>query len=177
VIRLFIVAAATVLAWPSSVSAQNQVQSEANALRLAFFSPQRAFASSSAGKAAEAKLSQLEAVRSKELASRDARLKEMQTALQKSAPVLAEPARRQRELDIERFQIDTKRFIEDAQAEFLGVQRDLENAFYTRLRPALDALARERGLLFVFNEDAGLFAWANPALDITPDIVKRLNQP
>ena len=74
-------------------------------------------------------------------------------------------------------QVDTKRFVEDAQAEFLGVQRDLENTFFAKLRPALDAVAKERGFLFVFNEDAGLLAWVNPALDVTADVVKRLNQP
>ena len=64
-----------------------------------------------------------------------------------------------------------------AQAEFLGVQRDLENTFFAKLRPALDAVAKERDLIFVFNEDSGLLAWANPVADITGDIVKRLNQP
>ncbi len=38
-------------------------------------------------------------------------------------------------------------------------------------------MAKERNLLFVINEDAGLLAWANPTLDITADVVTRLNQP
>jgi Skp family chaperone for outer membrane proteins len=29
----------------------------------------------------------------------------------------------------------------------------------------------------VFNEDAGLIAWANPVLDITGEVVKRIDQP
>jgi len=36
---------------------------------------------------------------------------------------------------------------------------------------------KERGLLLVLNEDAGLIAWADSMLDITADVVKRLNQP
>ena len=145
--------------------------------RLASFSPQRAFALSPDGKAAEARLTALEAERSKEIASRNAKQQDMQNSLQQSAGVLGDTARRQREIEVERFQIDTKRFVEDAQAEFLGVQRNLENSFLTRLRPALDALAKERNLLFVINEDAGLLAWANPTLDITADVVKRMSQP
>ena len=101
----------------------------------------------------------------------------MQNSLQQSSSVLGEAARRQRETELERFQIDTKRFVEDAQQEFLGVQRNLENTFFAKLRPALDAVAKERGFLFVFNEDSGMLAWANPAADITADVVKRLNQP
>ena len=166
------------LSLPSLTSAQDAaVQPDALMARLAYFSPQRAFALSPDGKAAEAKLSALEAERSKELAARTAKLQDMQNSLQQTAAVLAESARRQRELEVERYQIDMKRFLEDAQAEFLGVQRNLENSFFARLRPAVDAVARERNLLFVINEDAGVLAWANPVLDITDDVVKRLGQP
>jgi len=44
-----------------------------------------------------------------------------------------------------------------------------------KLRPALAAVAKEKGLLFVINEDEGLIAWADPAADITPDVVRRLS--
>ena len=165
------------LSLPSLTSAQAALQPDALMARLAYFSPQRAFALSSDGKAAEAKLSALEAERGKEIAARNARLQDMQKSLQQGASVLGDTALRQRELEVERFQIDMKRFLEDAQAEFLGVQRNLENSFFAKLRPALDAVAKERNLLFVINEDAGLLAWANPALDITADVVKRLGQP
>ena len=170
---LFVAALASV---PSLAVAQEPIPPDVTS-QMAYFSPQRAFALSGDGKAAQTKLAALEVERGKELAARNAKLKEMQDALQRSAGVLGDTALRQREIEVERFQIDIKRFIEDAQAEFLGVQRDLENTFFKRLRPALDALAKERRLLFVLNEDAGLLAWANPTLDITADVVKRLNQP
>ena len=57
------------------------------------------------------------------------------------------------------------------------MQRNLENTFFAKLRPALDAVAKELGFLFVFNEDSGMLAWANPTVDVTADVVKRLNQP
>ncbi len=175
--RLLVVAALGLFGVPSLASAQGALQADALASRLAYVSPQRAFAMSADGKAAEGRLAALEAERSKEIAARSARLKEMESALQQGAGVLGDTARRQREIEVERFQIDTKRFIEDAQAEFLGVQRNLESSFFTKLRPALESVAKERNLLFVINEDAGLLAWANPTLDITADVVTRLNQP
>ena len=175
--RFLFIALVGLFALPSLSSAQDAIQPDALMSRLAYFSPQRAFALSPDGTAAEARLSALEAERSKEIASRNAKLQEMQNSLQQNAGVLGDTARRQREIEVERFQIDTKRFVEDAQAEFLGVQRNLENSFLSKLRPALDALAKERNLLFVINEDAGLLAWANPALDITADVVRRMSQP
>lgn len=175
-VRLLLVATLASLSLPSLASAQGALPTDA-AMRLAYFSPQRAFSLSADGKAAEARLTVLEAERSREIAARNAKLQDMQNSLQQNSSVLGESARRQREVELERFQIDTKRFVEDAQAEFLGVQRNLENTFFVKLRPALDAVAKERGYLFVFNEDSGMFAWANPALDITADVVTRLNQP
>jgi len=176
VVRLLFVTTLAVFSLPSLSSAQGALPTDA-AARLAYFSPQRAFALSPDGKAAEARLSALEAERSKEIAARNARLQELQNSLEQNSSVLGDAARRQREIELERFQIDTKRFVEDAQAEFLGVQRNLENTFFGKLGPALDAVAKERGFLLVFNEDSGMLAWANPALDITADVVKRLNQP
>ncbi|HET9195792.1 MAG TPA: OmpH family outer membrane protein [Vicinamibacterales bacterium] len=168
---------ASVLSLPSLASAQDQALAELAGSRLAYFSPERAFALSPDGKAAQTKLAALEAERGKELAARSAKLKDMQDALQRGASVLGEAGRRQRETEIERFEVDTKRFLEDAQAEFLGIRQTSENTFFTKLRPALDAVAKERGFLFVLNEDSGLLAWANPALDITSEVVKRMNAP
>lgn len=34
--------------------------------------------------------------------------------------------------------------------------------------------SRRTALLMVINEDAGLIAWADPALDVTPDVLKLL---
>jgi Skp family chaperone for outer membrane proteins len=75
------------------------------------------------------------------------------------------------------FQIDLQRFVEDAQAEFLGVRGDLENAFLAKFGPAVDSIAKKRGLLFVLNQDSGVLAWADPTLDITTDVVTIVNQP
>ncbi len=162
---------------PSAVFAQGAVPASDIATRLAYFSPQRAFAISADGKSAQARLAALEAETSKEINARTAKLKGMQDALRQNEAVLAESARQIRELEIQRFEIDIKRFVEDAQAQFLGVQRNLENSFLTRLRPAIGAVVKERGLLFLFNEDAGALTWADPTLDVTQEIVKRLDQP
>ena len=173
----FGIAALLFVTVPHAAAAQAALTVSDATSRMAYFSPQRAFALSADGKAAQAKLSTLEAERTREITARTAKLKELQDALRKSEGVLAEPARAQRELEIQRFEIDVKRFVEDAQAEFMGVQRNFEEAFFAKLRPAIASVAKERKLAFLFNEDAGLLAWADPALDITPDIARRVDQP
>ena len=172
-VKLLGIAAALSLVIPVAADAQTPTIAD----RLAYFSAQRAFAASPDGKLAQAKLEALQAERAREITSRNAQLEKLQVTLQQSAAVLTDAARRLREQEIERFQVDLDRFIQDAQAEFAGVQRDVETAFLAKLRPALDGVARERGLLLVLNEDAGLIAWAEPSLDITAAVVARINRP
>ena len=162
---------------PSIAAAQAAQSVTPDAVRLAYFSPQRAFFQSSAGKAAEARLTTLQTQTSREVDSRNAKLKAMQQELAARSSVLAEGARREREQEIDRIQLDLRRFVEDAQAEFLGVQRNLENAFLAKLAPAVDTIAKKRGLLFVLNQDSGVLAWADPSLDITADVVAAVDQP
>jgi Skp family chaperone for outer membrane proteins len=162
---------------PSIAVAQSVQSLAGEPMRLAYVSPQRAFIESNDGKAAQARLTAIESETSREVESRSAKLKALQQGLAERASVLAERTRREREQEIDRFQIDLQRLVEDAQARFLGVRRDLENAFLTKFAPALDSVAKKRGLLFVLNEDSGVLAWADPRLDITPDVVAVVNQP
>jgi Skp family chaperone for outer membrane proteins len=162
---------------PSLAIAQSTQSVSADPIRLAYVSPQRVFFESNDGKAAQARLNSMESDTSREVESRNAKLKALQQGLAERASVLAESARREREQEIDRFQIDLKRFMEDAQARFLGVRRDLENAFLAKFAPAVDSVAKKRGLLFVLNQDSGVLAWADPRLDITADVVAMVNQP
>jgi Skp family chaperone for outer membrane proteins len=170
-------AAAVCVGLPVAAAAQAPSSTNALASRVVFFSPQQAYAHSVDGKLAEARLASLRLEKSKEIAARNARLKGLQDALQQRAALLAEDARRQREQEIERFQLDVQRYVEDAQAEFLGVEREMQNAFLVKLRPALDAVAKSKAVLLVLNADAGTFAWADPTLDITPDVVREVDRP
>jgi Skp family chaperone for outer membrane proteins len=65
---------------------------------------------------------------------------------------------------------------QDAQAELTGLQRESERAFLVKLTPALEKVTRDKGLLLVFNVDAGLIPWFAPSIDITADVVKQLVQ-
>jgi Skp family chaperone for outer membrane proteins len=158
----------TFVGLPAAAAAQ------APSLPIAYFSPQRAFFSSADGKAAQAKLTSLQAERSKEIDARNAAIKQLQAALQRTTAGLDAVTLRLREQEIERFSLDLQRYIEDAQAEFLGVQKELESAFLAKLTPALSLVVKDRGLMLVLNEDAGLIAWADPSLDITLEVVKRI---
>jgi hypothetical protein len=46
---------------------------------------------------------------------------------------------------VQKLRIDVQRFIEDAQAELLGIQREAENAFVMKLKPAVAKVALDKG--------------------------------
>ena len=68
------------------------------------------------------------------------------------------------------------RFREDAQAELQDMQTAFEADFKLKLEPILDQISKEKGLHFVFGlEQATMIVWANPQLDISEEVVKRLD--
>jgi outer membrane protein len=158
----------TALLLPVSVFAQQP------ATRLGCLSAQRAFAESAEGKSGLARLQAIEDKQSREIAAKNKALKSQEQALEQNSGVLAPDARARQTREVERFRVDLQRFIEEAQAELVGVQREIESAFLAKLRPAVEQVAKAKQLQVVVNLDADGVVWADPAIDITPDVVKQL---
>ena len=134
-------------------------------------------ATSAVGKAAQARIEQAQAEKVKEIEARNTSLAAQKDQLARSAPVLGAAAVAQRTKEIDKFEVDLQRFIQDAQAEMTGFQRDVESEFLARLTPALQQVATEKSLAMIFNEDSGLLAWAHPSLDVTAEVIAKLDQP
>jgi Skp family chaperone for outer membrane proteins len=47
--------------------------------------------------------------------------------------------------------------------------------FRARLAPVIDEISKEKGLYFVFGLEQAAIVWWNPALDISDEVVKRLD--
>jgi Skp family chaperone for outer membrane proteins len=141
-------------------------------VRIAYFSPSRAFAESSDGKAATARLNALESERAKAAQEKNLAIEKMERTLQQGTAVLSEAARELRTKELEKFRLDTQRFIEDAQAELMGVRRDAETAFLVKLRPAIERVVKDNAIQLLFNFDSGVLAWGEPSMDVTNQIVK-----
>jgi len=164
---------------PASVFAQvpiggSQLSSAPTGLKLACFSPQRAFTESAQGQAALAQLTALRNQKAREIDEKNKALQTQEQALAQSGALLSETARAQRSKEVETFRVNVQRFIQDAQSEMLGVQRDLEGAFLVKLKPALAEVVKKNDLALVVSLDEPAILWADPALDITGEVVKQL---
>jgi len=143
--------------------------------KVAYINPQLIFQQSVEGKAAIARVQALVQKKQTEGQTKAKQLQDNQTKLQSSGSVMNEAARSQLEKEIERQQREGERFQQDAQAEINEIQQEVNNEFGKKLQPIIEQIATEKGLHFVFNAaDAG-FAWVAPGLDISADVIKKLD--
>jgi Skp family chaperone for outer membrane proteins len=163
----------TVVLLASAVPAFAQVSAT---VRIAYFSPSRVLSESPDGKVFAARITALETERGKAIQERNAKLDQLERTVQQSASVLSEAALGQRTKELEKFRLDTQRFIEDAQAELMGVRRDAESAFLVKLRPAVERVIKDNAIQLLFNFDSGVLAWGDPSLDITDQVINQVGK-
>jgi Skp family chaperone for outer membrane proteins len=75
----------------------------------------------------------------------------------------------------EKSRVEFERFQQDAQAEIEGLQQKFEAELRIKLNPIVDAISKERGLHFVFGLEQAAIVWWSPAVDISEEVVKRLD--
>ena len=143
--------------------------------KVAFINPQAILQQSVDGKAAIARINALIQKKQKEGEDKAKLLQGNQQKLQTSGSVMNEAARSQLEKEIDRQQKEIERFQQDAQAEINDLQQEVQNDFLKKVNPVLEQVAIEKGVQIVLNAEAQIFAWANMGLDLSPDIVKKLD--
>ena len=143
--------------------------------KIAFFNPQAVFQASADGRAGVARVNALIQKKQTENADKAKLLQGNQQKLQTSGSVMNEAARVQLEKEIEKQTKDAERFQQDAQAEINELQQEVQNDFVKKLSPIVEQLAVEKGLHLVFNASESGIAWATPGLDLTGDVIKKLD--
>lgn len=144
--------------------------------KIAFVVLQRVVAESAEGKQASARVQALQQKKVAELNERQKAAQGLQEKLDKSGAVMSDAARADLAKQVERANVDMQRATQDAQAEVQELQQQLQEEFQRRIAPIIEAVGKERGLYYIFNgPDSGL-VWADAALDITNDVVKKFDQ-
>ena len=144
--------------------------------RYAYVDLARIASESAAGRAANQQLQTLVQQRQQELAGRQQALQTRQQQLQQNASVMSPEAQLAEQQEIQRLDLELQRLSQDAEAEVAQLDQQLQLQFQNSLIPAINQVATSRRLHFVFNAQAGIFAWADPALDISVDVIQELNR-
>ena len=131
--------------------------------------------SSKAGKAALAEIEKFVKQKESEAATKATELEQQRTALQKVSAGLSARALADLQKAFEKSRVDFERFQQDARAEIESLQAKFDADFRVKLTPVIDAVSKEKGLHFVFGLEQAAIVWWSPTVDISEDIVKRLD--
>ncbi len=143
--------------------------------KVAYVVLQRIANESADGRVATTRIQALQQKKAAELTEKNKQLAGMQQKLEKEGSVMSATAAAELQKNIEKLTVEVQRFTQDAQAEVQELQQELQQEFQQRLEPVLSQVATEMGLQFVFNgPDAGL-VWADSALDISGEVIKKLD--
>jgi Skp family chaperone for outer membrane proteins len=130
-------------------------------------------------KTARAALAQVEAFERKksiEVESKAAELQKHQVELQKQSTSMSPRAVADLQRAFDKSRLEFDRFQQDARAEVDAMQSKFDAEFRIKLAPIVDEISKEKGLHFVFGiEQASMVAWWSPAVDISDEVVKRLD--
>jgi Skp family chaperone for outer membrane proteins len=116
-----------------------------------------------------------------ELQKMDAAIKALQDELDKQGTVLSPEAADKKKQDIVKRQRDRQAFLEDGQADLQRMKERAEaqaqgwNAeFQQRIKPAIDAVAREKGIDILLTSQVALTM--NQAYDISKEIIAKADE-
>jgi Skp family chaperone for outer membrane proteins len=144
--------------------------------KVAYVFMQAVFNNSAEGKAATAKLQEWEKKKVGEIQEKTKQVQALQTKLQQGGTVLNDQARSSAEKELQKQQRELQNMQEDAQAEGQELRQKLLDEFSQKVNPIIETLAKERGLHMVFSVSAEAnIAWADPGLDLSAEIVKRVD--
>ena len=143
--------------------------------KVAYVVLQRIANESADGRVATTRIQALQQKKAAELTNKQTQLAALQARLEKEGAVMNAAVAADVQKQIEKLNVEVQRFTQDAQAEVQELQQQLQGEFQQRLEPVLQVVAAEMGLQFVFNgPDAGL-VWADAALDISAEVIKKLD--
>jgi Skp family chaperone for outer membrane proteins len=143
--------------------------------KIAFIDVNMIAGTSSAGKDASKKLTDFTTKKSAEIADKNKQLQALTTKRDTGGAVLNDTARATLDKDIDKLQRDIQFAQSNAQAELQDLQNELQGEFQKRLIPVIEEVAKEKGLHAVFSiADSGA-AYVHPGLNISDEVVKRLD--
>jgi Skp family chaperone for outer membrane proteins len=143
--------------------------------KVAYVVLQRIANESADGRVATTRIQALQQKKAAELNEKNKQLTGLQQKLEKEGSVMSASVAGDMQKQIEKLNLEVQRFTQDAQGEVQELQQQLQQEFQQRLEPVIQQVATEMGLQFVFNgPDAGL-VWADSALDISAEIIKKLD--
>ena len=123
------------------------------------------------GRNAATRITALRDQRQKELTDKQKALQAATAKLEAESALRSEAAKASLAGDIERQQKELQRLAEDADQDIERLTQQLQQDFLQKLQPAIQRLAKEKGVDFIFSTEGGIIHAAND-LNLTEDLIK-----
>ena len=137
---------------------------------------QRALNECNAGKKAKDEVRRKFERAQNELKRQREELDRMRESYDKKALVLKEEERRSLEKDLEVRSLDFKRKYEDFQRDLKRTDAELTSGIVEQLYEIVGTYAKERRFTAVLETSSGALVYADPAVDVTDEVIKRHNK-
>ena len=139
----------------------------------AYINIQQIAAESAEGKTFSSRIEALRARKAAELNDKNKLVENNQAKLRSS--VMSEDARAVVQKEIDKTQVEIQRMTQDAQAELQELQNELQVDFQRKLGPVIQAVAKDKGVHFLFSQADSGIVWADPGLDLTAEVIRRFD--
>ena len=168
--RLIAALALLSLLLASNARAQSVEDTKVGAINLSYVARM-----SKTGKEGLSRLDQASRKRAAQVEARAAELEKQQTDFGISSTGLSPRAIADLRRTFEKSKVDFERLQQDAQKEIEAMQAQFELEFRAKLAPVIDEISKEKGLHFVFGLEQAAIVWWSPTVDISDDVVKKLD--
>lgn len=142
---------------------------------FAFFSFQALIADSDLGKAGQTKMKNKADALNAAIQGKQKVAQQLQSEIQAGQAVMAQSVLAAKTADLERMGRDIQNDVQARDTELQNLQQQLVDEFQDQVLPIVEAIAKEKKLQAVFSVDNSGAAYVDPNLDLTAEIVKRLN--
>lgn len=151
------------------------VPAAAQQLNIAVIDVQRVVTESDPGKQALQKLKELQDSKIDQGRALQQELTSMQEQMSKQRFTLSEERLAELAKQMEDKQIVLQRFQDDAERELDEARRRELGGLEGRIIPVINEVGAERGLTLIFNKFQSGLVYADDAVDITDDVIRRFN--
>jgi outer membrane protein len=143
--------------------------------KIAYIDIQAVASNSVEGKAATAKLQELEKKKVAEITEKNKQLESAKTKQQTSGTLMNDSARLALEKEVDKLTREVQFLQQEAQSERQALQAELQVDFQRKLNPILEQVGKEKNLHMLVDINNAGAVWVDTGLDLTGEVIKRLD--
>lgn len=143
--------------------------------KIAYIDIQAVASNSAEGKAATAKLQELEKKKVAEITEKNKQLETAKTKQQTSGTLMNDSARLALEKEVDKLTREVQFMQQEAQSDRQALQNELQVDFQRKLNPILEQVGKEKNLHMLVDINNAGAVWVDTGLDLTGEVIKRLD--